>query len=833
MMKSIFKNIVNRIKNLFLKARHVVKQIILGLFRNIKKACASIIKFICLILQKTYKWILKYTLFLIFLITCFLCKRIEIDEKYLNGVADIILSLLPMIFTIIVISLSLPSEKIYGITNIEFRRIRKDICFSFVEMIFITIFIFILYTVFKIFNMVLFIWTLDLISVLYSIWFIAQEIPILIKKDSKIIKIIKQAWNQRERNILIESTKSDNDLVIAVQNVILKHGIVRTYKYFKTNNKIKNKELLDSLLSLNNEYFFEFTDKIDLIIGTSPESYKNIMITEAIDMSFANLDNLLKFNDDFNIVEVYEDARHFYQLTRLVFNLKKITDKYNSKDKFTNEMRKILQTVFVVLNYQKINDNCKKFVYSFLNAITVITISENDFWFVKAIRDSRYNSRFIIGEHDEYYYFLSIYFYYLYAYDKRVTEELKNSIKNFINEEADGINADGSSWLKIFQHQMEYTKYSKLISLLPELLKILDKDTSPWYQPKHCTCWSSEDGFFSNNLIIRCWLELLLFNYNNYQYVEKDFNIVADELNDTERHTFAVELNEHWFKDNMLNINLKEESFLDFYKSKQGTSVRDEDNIVKELKEIKTEILLKDIQKEFTEAQINEGHIIELRTKLIDGFNAAKSQISVYDKDIDLKEEPFVCYDLFFDTRWNDRIIDDYTKKFPEALKKIIYDDFKNNNNIKVEKINKKSNKNDVYNLIKKYKLKGGNEYLLYKIFSDYNPSCLYGKDKIDLYLPYFTVLNENAIKFNLICDEKQCFVRRLNSYEINGIIDRDYKIINGLYKYCESRDDSRSVFITREQIYDLLEKKYFYAKIVFKYKIIFDYDNILALDEE
>ena len=99
--------------------------------------------------------------------------------------------------------------------------------------------------------------------------------------------------------------------------------------------------------------------------------------------------------------------------------------------------------------------------------------------------------------------------------------------------------------------------------------------------------------------------------------------------------------------------------------------------------------------------------------------------------------------------------------------------------------------------------------------------------------LPYLVLLNENAIRINLLCDEEKTTVRRLSSNEINGIIDRDYKVVNGLYKYCESKNDPRSVFISREQIYNLIEKKYYYAQVVFKYKVEVDYNNVLIIELE
>lgn len=60
-------------------------------------------------------YVSRYALFLIPYIGLFVSFSVTIPEKYNTPVADIIISMLLMIFTIIKIALSLTSEKIYGI----------------------------------------------------------------------------------------------------------------------------------------------------------------------------------------------------------------------------------------------------------------------------------------------------------------------------------------------------------------------------------------------------------------------------------------------------------------------------------------------------------------------------------------------------------------------------------------------------------------------------------------------------------------------------------------------------------------------------------------------
>lgn len=61
-------------------------------------------------------------------------------------------------------------------------------------------------------------------------------------------------------------------------------------------------------------------------------------------------------------------------------------------------------------------------------------------------------------------------------------------------------------------------------------------------------------------------------------------------------------------------------------------------------------------------------------------------------------------------------------------------------------------------------------------------------------------------------------------------MIDRDYKVVDGLYKYSDSDNDISSVFISRDEIYSIILNKYIYARLVFKYKTDIGND-ILQID--
>ena len=174
-------------------------------------------------------------------------------------------------------------------------------------------------------------------------------------------------------------------------------------------------------------------------------------------------------------------------------------------------------------------------------------------------------------------------------------------------------------------------------------------------------------------------------------------------------------------------------------------------------------------------------------------------------------------------------LIKNYSKQYSQAFYRLIHDkltDFETNS-INVSNTNKQELLKELSNFTHKL----GNEYQLYRIkLEEKEWGLLNNLKRIELSSPNLLLLKENSIKINIVLDTEKSFVRKLNSNEINSLIDRDYKIVNGLYRYADSQNDSSSVFISREEVYKLIQEKYFYASIVFKYKFYVDKNTVLKV---
>ena len=190
---------------------------------------------------------------------------------------------------------------------------------------------------------------------------------------------------------------------------------------------------------------------------------------------------------------------------------------------------------------------------------------------------------------------------------------------------------------------------------------------------------------------------------------------------------------------------------------------------------------------------------------------------------------------MSFDSRWSDGLIKSVADRFPESINRLIHDNFKNDP--KINDIKKKitSYSIDDLNNIIAFKPTTKNAFI-YELNTDLERSKLINEiNQINagekLWLPHDLYMRNNPIRMNIEYISEDSSLRFFNNEEINTIIDRDFKLVNGLYKYEEGADGEKSILLERDELFKLISDKYFFARIVFKYKIIYSYDDILYYD--
>ncbi|HHX67352.1 MAG TPA: hypothetical protein GX708_04760 [Gallicola sp.] len=768
------------------------------------------------------KWLLEIIfclfIFLFVIFNDYFEKMFCLKDKLFK---DTIFTLMPLVMTILSITLSMPKALIYGVEAATFRKLRKDKTYDYLSMLIITIVIFVLFTISYYLSFRAVILMLYIIAVIYSIIFINQEIPILMQNNKRIKKIIKNSVHKNGKEISYTELLNDVTMRNVLQNLLLTEGIISAYTLLKTKDEKRNRIYFEKILDMQNDYLSNcVVNHIDnyALLGNK---YKNIEISQAIDMCFRNINDIIEMKQDFNILEIYaddlkdegEEAKETYPIAKSLLALHEILLRLKLDRKLKKEFAIIMEKIFFKLKFENIGKKAEKFLYNILNTIVKRTLSDNKIWFIELLRDYIF-----LGLYPPYEYviFLSLYLYYLVKLENRVPQDFKNKILDFINQKFN----DNESWASVFNHTLRYHDFNKMTDLLTILLEIYECNESKyiWYDSGQ---FSSFSITFTKELIIDWWIGYVLTNSR--------ISITEDELSNlkqSDAYLLSKVLNKNWFEEYKF-IYGKSLPVFEFY----GNRLILEDYVVnsesvKELKEFRE----KDIKESSKKGKkLPDKELEQYKDSLIEGFNKTIEELNVKNS-IDLSEEPKHYIRISFDARDIDKLIKRFNEKtLRETILKLIYDDFSNN-----------------LSKHKKY-ISEFNEEILQEILH-FNPTSkhayIYTQTKdietmemvkkivqipdIKLWIPYHVFLKNEAITAHFTCIDEDFDVRYLTNEEINLTIDKYYKLVDGLYKYTEGENTGRTILLHKEELTEILSKKYIIAFIVFKYKIEYRVQDIL-----
>jgi len=753
---------------------------------------------------------------------------------------DIIIVLLPLVFTVITISLSLPTVKIHGIEAMKFRKlIVEKKTYNFLEMMIIAVIIFLVFTISKFFNFTITILALDFVSIIYLLIFIFQEIPLLFQDEKRIKKIISNNADKTSEVFKLGSVPQKTDMNFAVQHILLTEGIITAYKIFKTNNNEKNRQALDNLLVLQNNFLWKYIDDYSCNSNNNEfGEYLGVPILEALDTSFSNINDIINLDEQLDILKIYENEESYYHITRSLFSLHKILDTSRFKNKFEGGFSRIIRNIFMKLRFSNIDDKAICFLYKILNAMIQNTLSNDELWFCEILRDSAFGDVFSYYGTTEYMVFVSIYFYYLVMLENRVPLEFKKGIQLFIDESSKGKNSGGESWLRVFNHKVSYLKFEEITSLLSKILQIYDCNSNSfsWYQPnKGFSSWSSTaEREFSKELIINWWIGHVLTETNLRVFsLNENIKINLPSLNEENARIFANVLSKNWFEDGVLKTDI-EMPIAVFFKSK--AKVEDymkTSPLVSKLERFMSSNIKEQFIEERRDNSVTPESLEKYRNILLKGLTNAIEDISIIDKSINLGDVAVRYFNIRFDSWWAEGLVKSVAEDMKQFISRLIYDDFNNNKTIRektkvIDDYNANTLKeiidfspNFTYAYIYSYNFSKENQELADKINNI--PS---GKK---LWIPDDVFVRNNPINANFEALEEKTVVRLNTSDEINQIIDREYKMVNGLYKYFEDNNGDKSVLLTREDIFNILSQKTFFASVAFRYKIIYNTNDILC----
>ncbi len=792
-----------------------------------KKTNTKFLKFL-------YSNAFEIVMIIIVVISCalnYLCfsKITEFTNKYLylrDGTVNLIIIVLPTTLTIISIALSLPKDLIYGLEKTEFRKLQGASKYSFLKMIFISMFIVVFFVYAAISNLTMVMPIVAIISMIYNICFLWQEIPLLMHNEKRIEKIIK-------KNIEL-GEKSENFNTV-IQNMIFSKGLIYTYKIVEIKNcQEKNIENLNMLLDLQNFYFWRYIENYSFKNNVINIKYKNLNIIDAIDKAFENIKSLLECDSNFNLVKIFENQNYIYHLSELIISLKNVLEFLQTDNKRDAEFKKILNAISSTQTTKEALDEKAIFGYKLLNEIVVKTINNDELWFLEFIRDELMFSNRINNDFFEYFVFLSIYLYYLVEVEENILKAYKEKIKMFIKEKSKQCGLYSNSWesfMKIKLRFMHYNDYKDLLGKLLNIYNANEFDNFSYNFQKWGSYKRRLSKMFNQRFIINWWIDFMLVNDNVYRQTRNKSNIsIIPEISDLHLSILTEEIRGKLNAEGKLDYKALITFSILF--NIETIHITDMENslIVKELLKFSKRKLYTELKNKIDSNKKTEEEINNYKEMIKLGFLNAVKLMPFLDQNLDLSYAETVYFPIAIEASNSELLIKNYNDNIPNSLLWIIYDYLFNKENLQSVKI--KNYDEEILKQIIDFKPDYKLAYINDQHANENEKKLIKTINQIEnldiVWMPENLFIKKNAIRVNFKCVEENVTLLPPTNNEVNTIIDKNFRLINGFYKYSKYSNDKNALFLTREELFPLILNNYLFGQLTFKYKIKYEKEKIL-----
>ena len=766
------------------------------------------------------------------LVETLLFKRIftNYGQEIREPSAAIIITLIPCVITIVSITLSMSREKIYGATLNDINGLRGRFYFTFLHAMLIACGIIGAYSLCYAFDLRITIYYLESISLVYSIIFSLQSIPVLARSKWILKKILKKNYLTTSRHSYLFEKENTKTFRVLITNIIFTEGIDTAFNllYKKDKKDEKNEkskqELLDYLLTMQNKYYWHVIDSLSLEKTSLSDKYYDVSIIDAIDAGYDNITMFISnYSEDNSEIEL--EKKKYYQITRLLFSLHELCHSLTLQKKEKERLIPMIAYSPIFLSGQK-----NSFGISPIVCMLATTLNEGETWFAKYLRDNNYCPDAIfdykacpIGA------FVCMMIEHLLR-KKVLGENQEKEIMDLIKEPTQGLNADGSSWTKLMKYSIEYRKKWAIVSSISLFLNYFDSvDESVFYfhGSRKCIAYDASEDFTKQN-IFHDWL-LLVFSSMYIDSSPINLENALDKLSDDDKKTLAEELSENWLEQGKIKENI-DMAFLTRFEIDVPNSFltnQVNDKIIEKL------VKFHDIyyQKRYEELASTETSLGESKKMIIEKAQKAMEGNVFYDSKLPIENEPEMCFEFEIRAHKYQRLLESYLEQLPESFMRMINDSL-------VKKVGKASHDertitDDIIKQIIKFKPNFSSSYYLLC-------SYLMDDDKYKEQIEKLNIQNvfglypglywkDGAIRFNAKVNKDLTLIRPLRDNELDEIIENEYEPFdNGLYRYSEFKNDKkRDFYVTKDQLIGYLKESIFYVAIVFKSSIKIDESKI------
>jgi hypothetical protein len=728
----------------------------------------------------------------------------------------IIESLAPAIMATVVLSISLPHEKIYGIERKQFNQLRGGWYYSIAHMLGVFIALSCGFTIAGVFSAQVAVLVLDAITVFYMIYFVVQEMPILTQNDAYIQETLRRNGQHNKNNLY---------WINAVQYMLLSPniGIAQTQQAFEKSPEIDNYSFL---LDLQNLYFKRILENADILSATHQSEYRGIPVVDATLTALHNLNSILSASPEVfetNLQEAYKSFSSIHELA----------NKYGIQSAIDPDIEDTLHRWFLLYMFAD-STGAKTGLFEFCSRMLVSTISNNDLWFFRRLRNAVYCEGFIDEETESYQIFVSIYLSFV-INNPQANPNLVNELKIACNEKSSFKGTPGEPWSLKVQGKLRSMPPDKITKLLPSFFRFYRQIPHPifWFAPPTWaiqTVWVNDFNTFTNESLCDWWVAYVLTNVELGSYLWNSHQKLAiPELNETDTEMLAYRLANKWFPEGKLSIADSPDYSIVFGPSFKLNDDASKTTIAKELVAFKNGYFAEKISHE-TEATVNppEGY----QKQLIDALAKAFLDLPGSFKDETLSVSSSFGFTEYRRKKDISRIIDAYCAQFPRLIGDRLYMVTDEQTKPSAHLI-EPDHLQDLFRTIDEFN-PTHRSYLPYLSITD--PKLAQKWDSYTSMLPLYDVFSlplgcfikggPLRIRYRIITSHCEC--RDLREDEIGLIADRDYSVGGGLY--CYAGEEGFRVPMPREDVLKYIKRDYWYVSVWFSVALDINDTNVLRV---
>ncbi len=515
-------------------------------------------------------WVKAYysSIFFVFLnlifLTCIIASiALSIYYKWCNSddgmasavgvLSQVITAIVSFVTSIIGISISLQTNVCLGIPFKDFSKLRVGLHYPIAVFVTLSIILTALNVGLYVAEMLVASITVAVIAVLFCIYVVWTEIPLMVNNDKYLIKVIKKRlWRE---------WKTPNDLPKELK-AVLKYLLTEssnlndTFTKLKTKNAQFNNYLLTNLLQLQ----CDVASKLNEV-----ESKEHRLVLAG--SLYKNINDIIFYHFDIEEILGSNFENYVYYITRVLFRLKDLAE-------YKERVTSLIADRLMYLDQDSINENKVRFSMSVVLAMTTISIRNGDFCFAKALQEKFSISHYDLGKDNNFsivYALISLQLYFLCNDSQNASDQLKKEIMGFLDFEGIVHHTNIYSWKNLFvifsrEFKIDFTKFMYYFSISEH-----DWDVPIFFEVQ----WIALDKEYA----FLWYFTNLINSYSNYNF---NFEILCKE--DSYKH-YLKNIGGECFNDNkkfeesekmkkIIEFYHEDKNELEFFKSRESENHR-------------------------------------------------------------------------------------------------------------------------------------------------------------------------------------------------------------------------------------------------------------------